>query len=95
MNDLICLKLRLGKNTFRFSSAILSNNLPTSIKEATSHVSRFKNFLRFHLSHQLFLINIILPNFDSCLIFLDLKQIMMICSFPFRHFLKSLYMILK
>ena len=34
-------------------------------------------------------------NFDSCLIFLDLKKIMVICNFPFTHFLKSLYIILK
>ena len=35
------------------------------------------------------------PNFDSLLIFLDLKQIIMICNFPFRHSLKSFYIILK
>jgi len=43
-------KLTLGKNTFRFLGAVLFNNLPTSIKEATS-LSIFKNFLRFHFSH--------------------------------------------
>ena len=36
-------KLTLGKDTFRFSSVVLFNNLPTSIKEASS--------LRFHFSH--------------------------------------------
>ena len=35
--------------TFRFSGAVLFNNLPTSIKEATS-LSLFKNFLGFHFS---------------------------------------------
>ena len=43
-------KLTLGKNTFRFSGAVIFNNLPTSIKEATS-LSTFKSFLRFHFSH--------------------------------------------
>jgi len=43
-------KLTLEKEHFRFSGAALFNNLPTSIKEATS-LSIFKNFLRFHFSH--------------------------------------------
>ena len=44
------LKLTLGKNTFRFSGAVLFNNLPTSIKEATS-LPIFENFVRLHFSH--------------------------------------------
>ena len=43
-------KLTLGKNTFRFISMVLFNNLPTSIKEASS-LFILKNFLRFHFSH--------------------------------------------
>ena len=38
------------KNTFRFSGAVIFNNLPTSIKEATS-LSIYKNFLSFQFSH--------------------------------------------
>ena len=66
------------KNTLKFSGAVLFNNLPTSIREATS-LSIYRNFL----------------NFDSSLIFLVFKLIIMIYNFPFRHFLKSLYTILK
>ena len=43
-------KLTLGKNTFRFSSVVPFNNLPTSVKEASS-LFIFQNFLRFHFSH--------------------------------------------
>ena len=44
-------KLTLGKKeTFKFLGAVLLNNLPTWIKEATS-LSIYKNFLSFHFSH--------------------------------------------
>ena len=71
-------KLTLEKKTLLDFQVRFFNNLPTSIKEATS-LSIYKNFL----------------NLDSSLIFLVFKLIIMICNFPFRHFLKSLYIILK
>ena len=43
-------KLTLGKNTFRFSGAVLFNDLPTLVKEATS-LSIFKHSFGFHFSH--------------------------------------------
>ena len=43
-------KLTLGKNTFRFSGAVLFNDLSTLVKEATS-LSIFKHSLGFHFSH--------------------------------------------
>ena len=40
-------KLTLGKRTFRYSGALHFNNLPTTIKEATS-LPIFKNLLRLY-----------------------------------------------
>ena len=44
------LTIEKKKHTFRFSGAVLFNNLPTSIKEAMS-LAIYKNFLSFHFSH--------------------------------------------